>query len=65
MICDHLIGRDYDAASERQKSVEEFYRANHIHQTYDFVRRSHRSFFLVSEHRAEAAMEVIKIKVYV
>lgn len=25
----------------------------------------HRSFFLVSEHRAEAAMEVIKIEVYV
>ncbi|URE13935.1 inositol oxygenase [Musa troglodytarum] len=31
--------RDYDAESERQKSVEEFYRANHIHQTYDFVKK--------------------------
>lgn len=29
--------RDYDAQSERQKSVEEFYRVNHINQTYDFV----------------------------
>ncbi|XP_052198667.1 inositol oxygenase 1-like isoform X2 [Diospyros lotus] len=31
--------RDYDAESERQKTVEEFYRVNHINQTYDFVRR--------------------------
>ncbi|XP_062149302.1 inositol oxygenase 4 [Alnus glutinosa] len=31
--------RDYDAESERQKSVEEFYRLQHIHQTYDFVKR--------------------------
>ena len=30
-------GRDYEAESERQKSVEEFYRINHINQTYDFV----------------------------
>ncbi|XP_054787499.1 inositol oxygenase 4-like [Prosopis cineraria] len=31
--------RDYDAESERQKGVEEFYRLQHIHQTYDFVKR--------------------------
>ncbi|CAL9059867.1 unnamed protein product [Musa banksii] len=30
--------RDYNAESERQKTVEEFYRMNHIHQTYDFVK---------------------------
>ncbi|KAK6120448.1 hypothetical protein DH2020_045809 [Rehmannia glutinosa] len=30
--------RDYDAESERQKTVEEFYRVNHINQTYDFVK---------------------------
>ncbi|KAG0498188.1 hypothetical protein HPP92_002879 [Vanilla planifolia] len=31
--------RDYDAESERKKAVEEFYRMNHIHQSYDFVKR--------------------------
>ncbi|KAL3535669.1 hypothetical protein ACH5RR_004130 [Cinchona calisaya] len=31
--------RDYIAESERQKIVEEFYRVNHINQTYDFVKR--------------------------
>lgn len=31
--------RDYAAESERQKSVEEFYRMNHIHQTYNFVKK--------------------------
>ncbi|GAV62169.1 DUF706 domain-containing protein [Cephalotus follicularis] len=31
--------RDYNAESERQKGVEEFYRLQHINQTYDFVRR--------------------------
>lgn len=31
--------RDYDAVSERQKTVEEFYRLQHINQTYDFVKR--------------------------
>ncbi|TVU07873.1 hypothetical protein EJB05_41266 [Eragrostis curvula] len=31
--------RDYDAESERKKTVEEFYRVNHINQTYDFVSR--------------------------
>ncbi|TXG68775.1 hypothetical protein EZV62_003710 [Acer yangbiense] len=31
--------RDYDAESERQKEVENFYRINHINQTYDFVRK--------------------------
>lgn len=32
--------RDYNAESERQKTVEEFYRLNHINQTYDFVSRT-------------------------
>ncbi|CAN8273869.1 unnamed protein product [Cochlearia groenlandica] len=31
--------RDYDAKSERQKSVEEFYRVQHINQTVDFVKK--------------------------
>ncbi|XP_010536842.1 PREDICTED: inositol oxygenase 4-like isoform X2 [Tarenaya hassleriana] len=31
--------RDYDVNSERQKSVEEFYRLQHIHQTVDFVEK--------------------------
>ncbi|KAJ7973749.1 Inositol oxygenase [Quillaja saponaria] len=31
--------RDYDAQSERQKTVEEFYRLQQINQTYDFVKR--------------------------
>ncbi|CAO2822941.1 unnamed protein product [Amaranthus hypochondriacus] len=31
--------RDYDAQTERQKSVEEFYKQNHIHQTVDFVKK--------------------------
>ncbi|XP_065631928.1 inositol oxygenase 1-like isoform X1 [Quercus suber] len=31
--------RDYDVESTRQKIVEEFYRINHINQTYDFVKR--------------------------
>ena len=32
--------RNYDAENERQKSVEEFYRLQHINQTVDFVRVS-------------------------
>ncbi|KAG9456538.1 hypothetical protein H6P81_001046 [Aristolochia fimbriata] len=31
--------RDYDAESERKKTVEEFYRMNHIHQSVDFVKK--------------------------
>ncbi|KAJ4789061.1 Inositol oxygenase [Rhynchospora pubera] len=31
--------RDYDVESERQKTVEEFYRVNHINQTYDYVKK--------------------------
>nr|CAD1822196.1 unnamed protein product [Ananas comosus var. bracteatus] len=31
--------RNYDAESERKKTVEEFYRVNHINQTYDFVKK--------------------------
>ena len=29
--------RDYDAESVRQEGVENFYRTNHINQSYDFV----------------------------
>ncbi len=32
-----LISRNYEAESERKETVEEFYRVNHINQTYDFV----------------------------
>lgn len=35
-----MLDRDYDAESERQKSVEEFYRLQHINQTYDFVSKN-------------------------
>ncbi|KAK9102257.1 hypothetical protein Sjap_019511 [Stephania japonica] len=31
--------RDYNAESERKRSVEEFYRVNHINQTYEFVKK--------------------------
>jgi hypothetical protein len=31
--------RNYDAESERKQTVEEFYRVNHISQTYEFVSR--------------------------
>jgi inositol oxygenase len=31
--------RDYDAESERREGVEEFYRVNHINQSYKFVKR--------------------------
>ncbi|EYU21425.1 hypothetical protein MIMGU_mgv1a015330mg [Erythranthe guttata] len=31
--------RDYDAESERQQGVETFYKTQHIHQTYDFVKK--------------------------
>ncbi|XP_022777209.1 inositol oxygenase 1-like isoform X3 [Durio zibethinus] len=31
--------RDYHVESERQKGVENFYKTNHINQTYDFVKR--------------------------
>ncbi|KAJ9688255.1 hypothetical protein PVL29_014124 [Vitis rotundifolia] len=36
--------RDYDAKSERQKTVEEFYRINHINQTYDFVKQMREAY---------------------
>lgn len=41
------MNRDYHAESERQLGVENFYRINHINQTYDFVRN--RDFFLLSK----------------
>ncbi|CBI36013.3 hypothetical protein AAG906_029438 [Vitis piasezkii] len=31
--------RDYDAESDRKDGVENFYRINHINQTYDFVKK--------------------------
>ncbi|XP_022885093.1 inositol oxygenase 1-like isoform X1 [Olea europaea var. sylvestris] len=31
--------RDYEAESERQGGVENFYKINHINQTYDFVKK--------------------------
>ncbi|XP_054779057.1 inositol oxygenase 4-like isoform X2 [Prosopis cineraria] len=31
--------RDYDAESERQQGVEQFYKLQHTNQTYDFVKR--------------------------
>lgn len=31
--------RNYEAESERKDSVEEFYRMNHNHQTYEFVKK--------------------------
>lgn len=33
-----IFDRDYDADSERKKVVEEFYRMNHTHQSFEFVR---------------------------
>ncbi|XP_013744426.1 inositol oxygenase 2-like [Brassica napus] len=37
--------RDYEnGASERQKGVEEFYRMQHIHQTYDFVKEMRKEY---------------------
>ncbi|KAG0498199.1 hypothetical protein HPP92_002890 [Vanilla planifolia] len=36
--------RDYDAESERKKAVEEFYRMNHINQSYDFVKRMRKEY---------------------
>lgn len=33
-----IFNRDYDAESERRKNVEEFYRNNHINQSFEFVR---------------------------
>lgn len=42
------VSRDYEnGASERQQSVEEFYRMQHIHQTYDFVRQNKSYFFTI------------------
>ncbi|KAM5573178.1 hypothetical protein ABKV19_012955 [Rosa sericea] len=36
--------RDYNAESERQKGVEEFYRLNHINQTYDFAKKTREEY---------------------
>ncbi|XP_059634872.1 inositol oxygenase 4 [Cornus florida] len=38
------VFRDYDAKSERQKRVEEFYRLQHINQTYDFVKKMRENY---------------------
>lgn len=37
--------RNYDEESERQKGVEEFYRSQHINQTYDFVSKSYYYYY--------------------
>ncbi|XP_015932981.1 inositol oxygenase 2-like [Arachis duranensis] len=36
--------RAYDAESKRQKGVEEFYRLQHINQTYDFVKKMRENY---------------------
>lgn len=36
--------RDYNAESQRQKTVEEFYRVQHINQTYDYVKRMREAY---------------------
>lgn len=36
--------RDYDKETERNKSVEEFYRTNHINQTYEFVKKKEEEY---------------------
>ncbi|KAK4754328.1 hypothetical protein SAY87_002432 [Trapa incisa] len=36
--------RDYDAESARREGVENFYRANHINQTYDFVNKMREAY---------------------
>ncbi|XXG64303.1 hypothetical protein AAC387_Pa05g2289 [Persea americana] len=36
--------RDYDADSERKKVVEEFYRMNHTHQSFEFVSKMREEF---------------------
>ncbi|KAJ4835598.1 Inositol oxygenase 4 [Turnera subulata] len=36
--------RDYYAETDRQKSVEEFYRQQHINQTYDFVKKKREEY---------------------
>ncbi|XP_024008486.1 inositol oxygenase 1 isoform X2 [Eutrema salsugineum] len=36
--------RDYDAESGRRRSVEDFYRTNHIGQTVDFVKRMREAY---------------------
>ncbi|VFQ83232.1 unnamed protein product [Cuscuta campestris] len=37
--------RDYEADSERQEGVENFYRINHVNQTYDFVKRMREEYW--------------------
>ncbi|XP_006853784.2 inositol oxygenase 1 isoform X1 [Amborella trichopoda] len=36
--------RDYDADSERKRSVEQFYKLSHIYQTYEFVQRMRKEY---------------------
>ncbi|KAF7843424.1 Mediator of RNA polymerase II transcription subunit 6 [Senna tora] len=36
-VTNFLVKLDYDAESERQEGVQNFYRKNHIYQTHDFV----------------------------
>ncbi|KAJ8641013.1 hypothetical protein MRB53_017707 [Persea americana] len=36
--------RDYEDVSERKETVEQFYRTNHINQTYEFAKRKKEEF---------------------
>ncbi|XP_022148170.1 inositol oxygenase 4-like [Momordica charantia] len=36
--------RDYDVESERQQGVENFYKLNHINQTYDYVKKMRKEY---------------------
>ncbi|XP_023527685.1 inositol oxygenase 1-like [Cucurbita pepo subsp. pepo] len=36
--------RDYDAETERQEGVENFYKLNHMNQTYDFVKKMRKEY---------------------
>ncbi|GKV27178.1 hypothetical protein SLEP1_g36379 [Rubroshorea leprosula] len=40
--------RDYAVESERQQAVENFYRSNHISQTYDFVKRMREEYGILN-----------------
>lgn len=57
-----MLDRDYDAESERQKTVEEFYRLQHINQTYDFVSKKfpmNYMFKLAHIHLADKSLDAI------
>ncbi|XP_074273727.1 inositol oxygenase 4-like [Silene latifolia] len=41
--------RDYNAEAERQKTVEEFYKKNHINQTVDFVKKMREEYMKLNK----------------